>query len=451
MKPKKTQIVLAAPDSTTSAHVIVMLKTEGLVPHIVLDGSRGWNVRAREAIDSLAHPIMLLIPSDRLQNQQLDLAKRVAEIGGATFAWSGRRHDGEARGDDRLMDKLLEQQGAIVSNSLTTLILAVRITDFIGKLTPFNVRLKGRKSALKSHLHGALAHADLPTKGNRFQNDLVLEIGRDGKIDIESPDGRRLALRAPDVIASALSLLYHARSATILGTSRQFDFNEIDSEVVDLIARPPKRLLSETTSKRLASAFGIHAGPERLCTSPTEASRFASDLKTPVVLKLVRPYLEGKSNLGAISPKVTGHAPVRREYQSLQALGTSLAPPAALGILVAAHVDGGSRIWLKMAEHPVFGRLVIGGCGDIPDGSPQMVLSLPIFEDDARKALGSMGLDTVDEETEKLAHATVLFGNMIDRLGNKISRAEIHPLVARKSEETMALDVLIEIDGGLVL
>ncbi len=451
MKAKKTQIVLAAPDSTTFAHVIGMLKAQGVVPRIALDGSRDWNARAREAIDSLTQPILFLVPSNRLPNKQLDLAQRVVATGGVTFVWSGRPHNGDARGDRLLMDKLLDQRGAIVSSSLTTLVEAVRITDFLGKLDPFDVRLKGRKSALKSRLHGALAHADLAPIGRRFPNDIVIEIGRDGKIEIESPNGRRLALGAPDVIATALSLLCRARSATVGGGGRQVGFDEIDSEVVDLIARPPGRLLSETTSKRLASAFGIHSGPERLCTSPTEASRFAADLKTPVVLKLVRPYLEGKSNLGAISPKVTGHARVRREYHSLQALGTSLSPPTALGILVAAHVDGGSRIWLKMADHPVFGRLVIGGCGDIRDESPQMVLSLPIFEDDARKALCSMGFDTADEKTEKLARATALFGNMIGHLGDKISRAEIHPLVARKSEETMALDVLIEIDGGLVL
>ena len=390
---------------------------------------------------------MLLVPSDRLPDIQLDLAKQVAATGGVTFAWSQKQRNGDAQGDDQLMDKLLDQRGAIVSSNLTALIQALRITEFLGKLDPFNVRLKGRKSALKSHLSCALAHADLAPMKQRFQNDLVLEIGRDGKIEIESQDGRRLTLGAPDVISTALSLLCRARSATVSGTNPQFDFGEIDSEIVDLIARPPKRLLSETTSKRLASAFGIHSGPERLCTSPTEASRFASDLKTPVVLKLVRPYLEGKSNLGAISQKVTGHARVRREYHSLQALGTSLAPPAALGILVAAHVDGGSRIWLKMAEHPVFGRLVIGGHGDTPSGSPQMVLSLPIIENDAQKALCSMGFDDADEETKKLAHATALFGNMIRHLGEKISRAEIHPLVSRKNAETMALDVLIEIDG----
>jgi hypothetical protein len=248
-----------------------------------------------------------------------------------------------------------------------------------------------------------------------------------------------------EAAAGALALLSRSRSVAAERTEQQ---PEPDRELIDLIARPPARLLSETTSKRLLSAFGISSGQERLCGSPTEAARFWSEVGARVVLKLVRPELEGKAASGAVATGISGAAGVRRAFHSLRSMSADLGPPEPLGVLVAQQVDGGARIWIRLERHPRFGDLVVGGPGDAPTPHPWLALTAPLTEPAALVALERARIAGSPEQLSALARGLVSFGRLAHDLKERISRAEIHPLVAPdEGKRALALDALIAIAG----
>jgi hypothetical protein len=113
---------------------------------------------------------------------------------------------------------------------------------------------------------------------------------------------------------------------------------------------------------------------------------------------------------------------------------------------VATQIDRGARLWLQLADHRRFGRLLIGGPGDHPSSQPSFALTVPIAANAVRAALLRAGIDAPDRTLAALAAAIARFGWMAHDLGDRISRAEIHPLVGTADQDrALALDALIGI------
>jgi acetyltransferase len=280
----------------------------------------------------------------------------------------------------------------------------------------------------------------VPLAGRGSRKCWSIRVADTGEVTAQAPG--RDALEAQDVVRFAMAFRLLA--------DQPLDLTALpapDTAVVEAIVRPPGRLLSETTSKRLLAAFGITPPREQLCESATEAVRFAASLDGPAVLKLVKPALENKRDLGAVRIGVLGPSAVRREVHSLRSLGQKLGRPSALGVLVAQQISGGARIWLSMEDHPIFGRILRVGPGDDPLGTPAFVVSAPVDERQALKALSMVGIGATAEQ-RKLGQAIAACSRMADSLGQRIDQLEIHPLVALPGREAaIALDGLVGIGG----
>jgi len=445
VKKETSQVAVVAADRPTASHVVAVLEEHGLARVSVFDGKKGWAARARRAIGDRGEPLLVLAPSSKLGREQLELAEAMAARGGSILVWASPvPPDADA---DRVVERLLEQRGAITDSRLRVLAEAARVLSRCSGARFDRVRLGGRRTDLAARTAAALASAGVRGAGKPGKGIATLAIDDDGAVMLQlgSSRGSRLRLSDAETAASALALLATAEAATSLAADERV---EPDQEVVELIARPPARLLSETASKRLLGAYGIESGPELLCGSATEAARFWSEIGGPVVLKLVRPELESKTAQDAVITGVSSSSRVRRAYHDLRKLADELAPPLPLGVLVAAQIDGGARFWIALEDHPVFGRLVVGGAGDRPDSRPCFALTVPAAPDAVVAALDRAGVEVGPSAKAALATAVARFGWMAHDLGDRITRAEIHPLVAHDDGDiALALDALIGIAG----
>jgi hypothetical protein len=356
-------------------------------------------------------------------------------LGAPYGEWTDRR-------SDWVLERLWRQRGALLFAEAGTMFEAIRVQTFLGAGGAIpRVRIGRTKAALSTRLSALAARLDVVARAADDSFAPRLDIAADGAASL-SHGRRRLALPDPERTLRALGALGSRRLAAAPPAEPAI---AIDRAIVDLIVKPPHRILSEVASKRLLEAYGIALPQERLCGSPTEAARFAAELGATAVLKLVRPALRDKHRAGAVLLAVSGAANVRRAHNELLRRGRALGPPPPLGVLVCREITGGARVWLARELHPELGPLVIGGPGDRP-GTPELAVRAPCTIAEARRALEDAVVVAVGrEQLDALAVALARFSRLVADLGTRIGAAEIHPLVALDAGPAIALDALIAI------
>ncbi len=443
-KRRKTPLpVLVAPDRVTVAHVERILGDSDLNPALSITLGRGFTKRVKKHLSTGA-TALVLIPSPKLFRDQLALVRDAGSLGTSVFVWSsGAVYSDPKSRDAWILERLLEQAGAIATARLPALVESVKILTFLGPTPASGLHIACKPSHLTSLVRSALREFGIVPKSKRKGAWTFKFSGRD-KLLLAADEKRNVTISDPHLAAEALALLPWPTTAK--ASKAPEERVEPRRDEIDLIVRPPARLLSETTSKRLATGFGINLPSERLCDSATEAVRFASSLSGPAVLKLVRPALVEKRAASAVRIGIRGPAAVRRAVHGLDSIAAKLGPPVPLGILVSELIDGGDRIWIKMEDHPKLGRLIIIGPGDSPSKQPTAALSVPATTREAIAAIMDAGLASSSETSAKLGRAVSRFAVMLETLGPRINRAEIHPLVATEnSTQGLALDALVGI------
>ena len=437
-----TKTVLLCPDAATSSHMADALVTAGIEPTLVCSGGKGWPASARRGVSGDAGTLLIVSPSPKLGRALLEIIREVVDAGGIALAWALPAKDDDAR----LLHRLLEQAGCALCASVPTIACAAALLRGPEAASGFRaVRIKGRRSQITERIEDLLSAHAVPSAGRGDRTHILIEMEDGGAVRVSCgkascvPPSLEAAAGAIALVSSRTS------SASDDGAEPVPASVEIDEDMVSLIARPPRRLLSEVASKRLCAAFGFEMVPERLCASPTDAVRFSSDAGGRIVLKLVRPALEGKLVRGAVYTDLDGPAEIKRAYHSLETLGAELSPPKPLGVLAAVHASGGRRLWLRMGESPSFGRYLEGGLGDSPSSPPDFALILPVHATDAIRALRRILVDQ-PEHLAQAAEAVERFAWMLHRLDGAIDRAEIHPLALGGSPSgTFVLDAIFGI------
>jgi len=444
MTTKIPQIILLTPDELTSQHVKRSLAAVNILEVQTLAPSKTFVADATEVSAASQQPILIIVSSTKLRRMQLDLAEHVNSKGGTVLVWSAGALADAKKTDPWILDRLLQQRGALLSTRLAVVIEAARLAIFFGQASPPRIKISGRFGELGLRFKSILKDRGVQISTHKRREQCVLSCKKNGEVQLSLPNGNETILKDLDISSSALSLLASAATNETNINDKSEPYAP-DTETIRLIARPPARLLSETTSKKLAAAFGIQSGPERLCQSPTEASRFAGELGVPTVLKLVRPSLEHKSTQNAVALSVENGATVRRVFHKLKSLANDMGPPKPLGVLVAAEITGGTRIWIKTANHDFFGKLLFIGKGDNPTSAANFVLSIPFSRSQAQNALTLIFPQNPHEETASIANMLLNLSNLLNTLGSRIARAEIHPMVAVGNNPAVALDALIAI------
>ena len=122
----------------------------------------------------------------------------------------------------------------------------------------------------------------------------------------------------------------------------------------------PGSPMTEARSKDVLRAYGIPVTLDELVSYAAEASRAASRIGFPVVMKASGPTLLHKSDRGLVKVGITNEREAREAYAELMA-----AAPEADGILICEQVSGGVETVVGVVQDDVFGPAVMFGLGGI--------------------------------------------------------------------------------------
>jgi acyl-CoA synthetase (NDP forming) len=128
----------------------------------------------------------------------------------------------------------------------------------------------------------------------------------------------------------------------------------------------PKKVLNEYDAKRLLKKAGVPSGRESLAKTPADAAKAAAKLGFPVVLKIVSPDIQHKTEIGGVLLGLESQTAVRKGFNDIMVNAKRAAPNAKIdGILVSKMMGGGVETILGTYRDPVFGQMVMFGLGGV--------------------------------------------------------------------------------------
>jgi acyl-CoA synthetase (NDP forming) len=228
------------------------------------------------------------------------------------------------------------------------------------------------------------------------------------------------------------------------------------SPAVGLVALPAATP-SEAEAKRLLAASGILSAPEQPCDSAAESVAAAELIGFPVVMKILSPDIQHKSEIGGVLLNVGDVAAVRDGYDLLLARAKRAAPTARIeGVLVAKQLQGGVECILGIHRDPVFGPVAMFGLGGIfvevmkdvvfrrcpfgDDVAEQMIRSIK----GAPLLLGARGRPPVD--IKALAHMLARLSAFAHAAGPRLASIDLNPVLAMpEGHGAFAVDAVIEV------
>ncbi len=446
---KKNRCVLVvAPDPATTGHLARFIAKHAGVEVETAISKKTAKLR-RFLLSENATPLCaVLVPSDDQGPPQIEVIRQYTRQGIPCLIWDAS-HGEDGRGGFVTM-RLAEQAGARPHKALEVIAEAVRLLNYFGGAPDDGVVLNGRRSSLVgTRITDTLLAAGLKIKRSvrARPNTAFLSLGDDGRVTLSLGERAPLEVDAFETTFAAMELL---SSKLVASAPDEDPKTDVDKDAVSFIVKPPPRVLSEVTSKRLLAGYGVEPPYEHLCSSQSEAVRIASEMKDAVTLKLVRPEFSSRHHTEAISRDVQGQAAVKREFNRLMLLSEGLGPPKALGVLVAKETTIHAAIRAELKIHAHFGRLLIlEQWGERRSPNSGGVLPIPCSYSDVRVAL-SRTLGDVDQEIiELLCRDVYRLSICVTDLASRIDRLEVDPLAVVSSEdaqlEALALDATVGI------
>src|SRR5690606_24246299 len=124
--------------------------------------------------------------------------------------------------------------------------------------------------------------------------------------------------------------------------------------------------INEFDAKKMLVKAGIPAVDERIVSSAAEAARQAEENGFPIVMKIVSPDIQHKSEIGGVLLNITDAKQAEAGFETLMERARKAVPNAKLeGVLLAPMVSGGVETILGVVRDPVFGPGVMFGLGGI--------------------------------------------------------------------------------------
>ncbi|MBW3664172.1 MAG: acetate--CoA ligase family protein [Actinobacteria bacterium] len=210
--------------------------------------------------------------------------------------------------------------------------------------------------------------------------------------------------------------------------------------------------LSEVTAKRLVNGYGIVMPREELCSSSDEAVAAAAEIGYPVVMKVVSPHLQHKTDLGLVALGVLDERGVRDTYDRLLGAVTGHVPPDSIeGVLVAEQLSGGTETILGLVRDELFGPTVVFGIGGVAVEVYRDVTFrvVPFTRAEAERMVrevrglplltGARGRPAAD--LDALVDAVMAVQDLALDLGDDLVELDLNPLLARP-DGVVALDAL---------
>lgn len=218
--------------------------------------------------------------------------------------------------------------------------------------------------------------------------------------------------------------------------------------------------LSEVAAKAELARFGVPVAGGKLARSEAEALAAAEALGGQLVLKLVSPDVQHKSEHGFVKLRVEGADAVAEIYRDMTSRAAAMPGVRVEGITVEPMLTGGVELLLGCTRDPAFGWMMTVGLGGVftevmADVSHRL---LPVDAAEAEEMLrelkgfrlltGYRGAAPAD--VAAAAQAIAALSDAVLAAGPRVREVEINPLlVLPEGRGAFAADGLVLLDAAV--
>lgn len=226
-------------------------------------------------------------------------------------------------------------------------------------------------------------------------------------------------------------------------------------KIIEDARKNQRTILTEVESKQVLEAYGIPTVKTLVARTEDEAVRQATELGTPVVLKLYSEIITHKTDVGGVKLNLRTETEIRQAYQAIQA-AVQDKPGVFLGVTVEPMIrPDGYELILGSTIDAQFGPvLLFGSGGQLVEVMKDYCLGLPPLNSTlARRIMekthictalkGVRGRAPVD--LGKLETVLVRFSLLVAEQP-WIKEIDVNPLVA-SADQILALDARIVLHG----
>src|SRR4030088_263117 len=137
-------------------------------------------------------------------------------------------------------------------------------------------------------------------------------------------------------------------------------------KILDSVKADKRTSLTAPEGKLVCDAYGIPVPKEGVAKSATEATKLATDMGFPVVMKIVSPDILHKTEAGGVMVGVKTAADVENNYAAILANAKKYKSDAKIeGIQVQQMLLGGTEVIIGSITDGSFGKLVAFGLGGV--------------------------------------------------------------------------------------
>ncbi len=174
----------------------------------------------------------------------------------------------------------------------------------------------------------------------------------------------------PDQAMNAMSALReYDRIRTMLAeesTGCDPKGGKVAREVIAKARADGRTALTEIEAKMIFAAYGLPITETKVAKSEDEASKLASKIGFPVVMKIVSPDIIHKSDAGGVKVNIKDEAGAREAYQTILANAMKYKADANIhGIAVQEMAPWGTEVIVGSVNDPTFGPTIMFGLGGI--------------------------------------------------------------------------------------
>jgi acyl-CoA synthetase (NDP forming) len=212
----------------------------------------------------------------------------------------------------------------------------------------------------------------------------------------------------------------------------------------------------EFEAKKILMSAGIPCAAETVVTSSDAAADAAATIGFPLVMKIVSPDIQHKSEIGGVLLDLKSADEVRAGYATLIDRAKNRAPQARItGVLLAQQVKGGVETIMGVIRDPVYGPMVMFGLGGVFVEVLKDVTfrRAPFGPSEARRMIrdlkgyailrGVRGAPPADEEA--LVQALTRLSAYAAAQGDALESIDVNPfIVLPAGHGALAVDALIQ-------
>ena len=136
-------------------------------------------------------------------------------------------------------------------------------------------------------------------------------------------------------------------------------------EILDNAEKEGRKALTEAEGKEIFAAYDLPTPGEATVTSADEAAAACNRIGYPVVMKIISPDIQHKTDVGGVVVGVKDEAAARKAYDSIMTSCAKAKPEAKLVGVSIQQMVSGKEVILSMIRDPQFGPVISFGLGGI--------------------------------------------------------------------------------------